>query len=126
MGIRLPVGVGVFLTTSLAATLASCASASTCPAVAWSGIAVVVQDATNGASICDATVTLRDGSYVETATAIGGCSYAGAFERSGTYDIEVSKVGFRTAAAHGVVVTKDTNTCPHVVGKSVVIALAPM
>jgi hypothetical protein len=48
------------------------------------------------------------------------CFYAGAVERSGTYDLSVSAPGYQTMDVTGVVVTHDQ--C-HVIPRSVTITL---
>jgi hypothetical protein len=86
------------------------------------GLSITVTDASSGGRICDASIVATDGSYSETLTEVGGsgsCVYVGASERSGTYDLAVSR-GSRTASATNVVVPN--GTC-HVTTQMVNIAL---
>jgi aspartate racemase len=63
-----------------------------CPA--WRRLDVGVVNDQTGAQICDATVTATDGAYVEQLVP-GGCRYAGALGRPGTYSVRVERVTFR-------------------------------
>ncbi len=48
-----------------------------------------------------------DGAYTETLLVLGDRDMVGAVERSGTYDITVSRSGYATWSAEGLVVTAD-------------------
>jgi len=86
------------------------------------GLAVKVQDQ-SGQPICDAQVTAVSGAYRETLLMFGSsgqCSYAGAGERAGVYDLSASKAGYTTATLSGVRV--DADQC-HVVPVRVTLEL---
>jgi hypothetical protein len=51
------------------------------------------------------SITIRDGSYVETTNM--SCGYEGAQERRGTYEIDARRDGYLPASETGVVVTGD-------------------
>jgi hypothetical protein len=88
-----------------------------CTLEAVAGLNVTVEDAT-GAAVCDAVVTARDGEFEETLESVN-CSYFGAFERAGTYEITARTPGF-IAVESGVVV--EDAEC-HVVPASVEMTL---
>lgn len=105
-----------------AAALAACSAPGTntnCTDIAVAGLTVDVFDQVSGASICDATVTATDGSYSETLQVTPGagssCSYAGAYERAGTYDVTVVAPGHATNTQSGIVVPQ--GVC-HVAGQT--------
>lgn len=113
------------------ALVATCALACACGAPnaectdeAVAGITAYVIDSTSGDPICDATVTLVDGSYTETAREIspdsGNCYYAGAFERAGTYDVNVSAPNKNDVTDANVVVSQ--GAC-HVLPQTVTIEM---
>src|SRR5262245_14582210 len=88
------------------------------------GLAVTVQDVASGQRICDADVVAIDGSYRETLRSFGpseSCTYSGAGERPGVYELHASKTGFDPASVAGVRVASDP--C-HVVPVPVTMALA--
>lgn len=60
------------------------------------GIVVEVRDGFTGDPLADsATLTLRDGTYVETVKeSFDGLTLAGAHERAGTYDVRVDRSGY--------------------------------
>ena len=68
------------------------------------GIVITLKDGA-GTAICDATVEAVEGTYHETFEAIG-CTYHGAGERAGVYDVTITKTGFQTAKLN-IGVTKD-------------------
>lgn len=94
-----------------------------CPAIATAGLDVGVASATTGQALCGATVTARDGGYVETLTPMS-CRYLGAFERPATYTVRAESVGFRALEAN-VRVSMGTGQCPHVKTVLVELELAP-
>ena len=74
------------------------------------GLSVIVQDKASGQRLCDAEVVAVSGSYRETLQAYGppeSCSSLGAGERSGVYDIQVSRAGFRVGSVPSVRVAAD-------------------
>ena len=90
-----------------------------CPFVAWPpggdivcteifvyGVNVTVTDA-NGDPITGATLTLTEGTYVETMQELQAGSYAGAGERAGTYTLTVEAAGFVTQTLDNIVVDED-------------------
>ena len=77
------------------------------------GLIVEIRDARSGRWIADsATVTARDGNFVDTLRAgaiVRDGSMRdryGAYERPGTYALEVQRPGYRRWRASGVVLTK--------------------
>lgn len=73
------------------------------------GITVEVKQS-DQTPICDATVTAVDGDYTETLMAGFGdaCTYFGAGERSGTYQLRVEKAGFVTETMNDVEVEDES------------------
>jgi hypothetical protein len=74
------------------------------------GLAVTVRDEDSGQRICDAEVVALEGSYKETLPPFGppdSCTYSGAGERAGVYELRASKAGFRLATLANVRVGAD-------------------
>lgn len=95
-----------------------------CTAIAVASLNVTVVDAATNQPLCDADVTVTDGSFRETLMPFPGsadCRYSGPFERPGTYEITVRRAGYPTAVQSGVRVARDE--C-HVIGVPVTIRLA--
>ena len=87
------------------------------------GLAVTVQDAATGRRVCDAQVTAVSGLYRETLLALGSsedCSYSGAGERAGVYELTASKAGYASTTSSNVRV--DADVC-HVIPVRVTIEL---
>jgi hypothetical protein len=87
------------------------------------GLAVTVQDAATGRRVCDAQVTAVSGAYRETLVAGGSsddCSYSGAGERAGVYELNASRAGYLPAMLSNVRV--DANEC-HVIPVRVTLEL---
>jgi hypothetical protein len=87
------------------------------------GLSVTVNDAATAQPICDAQVIVVSNNYRETLTAFpatGPCSYTGAGERAGVYDITASKAGYVAATQTGVRV--EANDC-HVIPVRVTLDL---
>ena len=87
------------------------------------GLSVIVQDAETGVRVCDAQVTAVAGSYRETLMASGSsgdCSYSGAGERAGVYDLSASRAGYTSTASSNIRV--DADVC-HVVPVRVTLLL---
>jgi hypothetical protein len=87
------------------------------------GLAVTVQDKASGDRICDAEVVALAGSFRETLPAFGPpeiCTYAGAGERPGVYELRASKPGFQLATVTGIQVGADV--C-HVIPAQVTIEM---
>lgn len=80
-----------------------------CTEEARAGVVVEVFEAVTGAPILrDATLTLKDGEYVESNSDVfSGRFLAGAWERAGTYEVTVEKSGFVAWRRTGVEVTAD-------------------
>ncbi|MDB4993322.1 MAG: hypothetical protein JWM74_754 [Myxococcaceae bacterium] len=93
-----------------------------CTEEARSGVGIHVVRASDGSDVCDADVVLRDGKWEEhLATVPGGpCVYVGAYERPGTYRIEVTHASYIPAVVEGVVVTQAR--C-HVISEGVTVPL---
>jgi hypothetical protein len=75
-----------------------------CDASAKPGLVVWVVD-TAQRPVCDAVVTARDGAYTEVMPP-RPCSYAGAWERAGTYSITAERDG-ESGRVDGIKVTSD-------------------
>jgi len=91
-------------------SLSACASVD-CESVGYAAVAVRVQDA-SGEGVCDAAVVVTDGDFSEELFASDtseDCVYYGAFERAGTYRIEVSRRD-RTGVVEGIEVVR-TGRC---------------
>ncbi|RYZ46946.1 MAG: hypothetical protein EOO72_00730, partial [Myxococcaceae bacterium] len=79
--------------------LTACGSsdeAALCPAAAINGISLTITDAATGEPLCDASVEIRDGEYVDKQQGVGGkgpCGYGGATERPGTYTVTATQEG---------------------------------
>lgn len=74
------------------------------------GLSVTVQDKATGQRLCDAEVIALSGTYRETLQTFGSaetCDYVGAGERSGVYDIQASRAGFRLGSVSSVRVAAD-------------------
>jgi len=84
------------------------------------GVSAQVTDATTGAFIGNATLTLKDGDYEETMQYWFEGSYVGAGERAGTYVLEASAPGYESKSIEDIVVTADE--C-HVEGVAVMVKL---
>ncbi len=81
-----------------------------CTMEAVAGLNVTVKDATTNDYLSTAVVvTATDGSYSEQLDLMSGDtpSFAGAWERPGTYTVVVSKAGYQTATFSNIVVTSD-------------------
>jgi hypothetical protein len=96
--------------------LSSCSKS--CDEYAGASLTVYVTDSM-GTAVCDAEVTATDGSEVFALEA-NGCSYAGPWERAGTYVVKVSHDG-QTAESESIRVT--SGEC-HVKGKRVDLNLS--
>jgi hypothetical protein len=74
------------------------------------GLVIEVRDAKTGQpAACGAQATIRDGAYVETVadSCTGeGLRLRGAFERSGTYDVQITKPGYKDWTRDAVVVRR--------------------
>lgn len=88
------------------------------------GLTVEVLDATTSAAIADgATLTVVEGSYVETVTETwDGRSMAAAGERPGTYTVSVTRDGYQAWSRSGVSISADE--C-HVIPRALEARLEP-
>ena len=93
-----------------------------CTALYAYGVSSTVTSAQNGAKIDNATLTLRDGEYVEVMQHIFDGEYVGAGERAGTYTLTAVAPGFQPQVVENIVVTADE--C-HVKGVRVDVQLDP-
>jgi hypothetical protein len=78
------------------------------------------------AEICDAVVIASDGTFsatLQSSAGGGACAWSGLPERSGVYDVTVSKPGYATVTRENVVVTADR--C-HVKTVALDVTLAPV
>lgn len=79
----------------------------TCDTSAAAGVLVTVTQGIGGPILCDAEVTLSDGTNTEKLSAQGSpCSYGGAYEKTGTYTVVASKSGMKSMTKTGIVVDK--------------------
>lgn len=84
-----------------------------CTAIAAVGIQVTVRDAHDDRVVCDAQVLAIDGEYTETLNPWptgDECSYAGVYNRVGTYQIDVVHPDFAVATTTATVTA--TGPCP--------------
>jgi hypothetical protein len=81
-----------------------------CTAIAVDALVVTLVDASSGQRICDAKVTVIDGSFSEDLRSFGSgqdCTYSGPTERAGVYEIRAARAGYETGTMNGVRVTRD-------------------
>jgi hypothetical protein len=82
-----------------------------CTTIAVQAITLTVVDGTSGQRVCDATVTVVDGSFSQVLPPFPGsateCTYSGPTERAGTYEVRVSRAGYQPATERNVRVTAD-------------------
>jgi len=82
-----------------------------CTTIAVQAITLTVVDGTSGQRLCDATVTVVDGSFSQVLPPFPGsapdCTYSGPTERAGTYEVRVSRAGYQPATASPVRVSAD-------------------
>ena len=110
---------------TLTAPLAVGCSSKTCTTEADAGLVIWVRDARTTAAICDATVEVIDGNYREALAHFPtACDYFGAYERTGTYRVEVQRTGYLPAIVDGVQVHMNDGSC-HVATTPVTVDLDP-
>jgi hypothetical protein len=79
-----------------------------CTAIAVSALNVTVRDAASGAAVCDASViALESGGASYALRQTGDCRYAGAEERSGGFELIVTRSGYRAIRVGGIQVGRD-------------------
>ena len=101
----------------LAASACGATDPIACTTQAVAGINVTVVDDATGADLADgATLVLSDGAWTESITEAFGGILSGAFEREGTYRVEVTREGYGAWSRTGVVV--DADEC-HVIPVSI-------
>ena len=97
-----------------------------CTLEAVAGLNIVVKDATTMAVLHEGvTVVAQDDVYMETLEKFVGAdfaNFAGAWERSGTYIVTVSKDGYQTFVSEPIVVGQDV--C-HVIPAQMEVLLQP-
>jgi hypothetical protein len=93
-----------------------------CTAIAVSSLNVTVRDAATGQRVCDAAVVAVQGSDRYELQQMGGCGYAGPWERAGSFELTVARAGYETAQMSGIRVTADE--C-HVIPVSLTVDLRP-
>lgn len=86
------------------------------------GAVVSVKDATSGAAVTGATLTLIEGAYTEQLRESGSGLYLGAEERVGVYQLEVVAGGYQTAYRSDLMVAAEP--C-HVIPVTLEILLQP-
>ena len=107
---RLRTVVGVF---SITLGLASCDQPTeprVCTAIAVDALVVTVADSATGQRLCDATVTVIDGTFTQELRpfpAATECTYSGPTERAGPYEVRVTRSGYVPATMTNVRVTAD-------------------
>jgi hypothetical protein len=84
-----------------------------CAAYAVAGVSVDVTNAATAGPICDATVTITDGSYSERLLETS-CRFVGAHERPGSYVVRAERTGFVSKEVGSVRVVTSGGDCPHV------------
>jgi hypothetical protein len=108
------------------------ATVATVPGCGWfggggglPGLEVIAVDAPGDPGVCGVAVTAREGTYADSFRQVmiapGSCAYVGAYERPGTYQVEVNQGGrivtlenvqVVNGACSGVKTTKLTVTLP--------------
>ncbi len=78
-----------------------------CTMVYVYGVNAEVTNAETNAPISGATLTLRDGTYIEVMQSVAAGEYFGAGERKGTYTLTVAAAGFQTVTVEDIVVRAD-------------------
>ncbi len=78
-----------------------------CTAIAVFGINLEVRGAGGAPAAQGAIGVAREGAFVDTLLVLDELRMAGAVERAGTYELEVSKPGHETWSATNVTVTED-------------------
>ena len=94
----------------LGLALTACGEDSTgpiCTAEAVFGINLTVRDGAGSPAAEGALGLAIEGTFTDTLSVFGSTAMAGAVERAGTYDISVSKFGYTTWSANGIVVRSD-------------------
>jgi hypothetical protein len=94
-------------------TLGACSSSPTAPIVcdasARAGITVTIKDAETLVPLAaNARGVVRDGAYVDSLVLVAPDTRAAAFERAGTYSVEVRLTGYQNFNTSGVRVTAGT------------------
>lgn len=97
-----------------------------CTEEAVAGLNIVVKDATTGEVLSDGVVvSAQDGAYGEVLELVPGsnpATFAGAWERAGTYVITVQKSGYETLVSNAYQVTA---TVCHVVPQNRTLEITP-
>lgn len=78
-----------------------------CTMVYVYGVNAEVTNAATNAPISGATLTLKDGTYIEVMQSVTAGEYFGAGERKGTYTLTVAAAGFQTVTVENIVVRAD-------------------
>ena len=80
------------------ASSVSCGNSVDCSSNALYSLQITVVDAQTGARLCDATVTARDGTFVEGLSCTGGpeCRCHGVLERPAKYEVTAVKSGYQS------------------------------
>jgi hypothetical protein len=86
------------------------------------GVSAEATNAQTGATITNATLTLRDGNYIEVMQSITPGEFFGAGERPGTYSLTAQASGFQGVTVENIVVKSDP--C-HVIPVTVQVAMQP-
>jgi hypothetical protein len=81
-------------------------------------------NATTAQPICDATVTVTEGSYSQPLAEMS-CKFVGAYERPGTYVVHAARAGFVSKEVGPVRVVMGSGECPHVQEVQLAMPLLP-
>lgn len=101
--------VGVTALLALGACSSSPSDPIVCDASARAGITVTIKDAETMEPLAtSARGVVRDGAYVDSLVLVGADTRAAAFERAGTYSVEVRLAGYQSFNTSGVRVTSGT------------------
>lgn len=97
-----------------------------CTDISLAGLVVRAFDENTNEALCDLRVRATDGDYTESLSPqfSSDCSYTGAWDRPGTYRIDVSKEGYLDNSTEVVVPLEDVE-CKKVKGQLVEIRLKP-
>ncbi len=114
------------LVVGMLSAASACAPEVACTEVAVAGAVVTVLDET-AAHVCDAVVVLIDAAgaqeQLEANSQDATCSYAGAYENAGVYDVDVAKDGYRRALLGDALRVNASEDGCHVVPEKVTVTL---
>jgi hypothetical protein len=96
-----------------------------CSLEARAAVNVTVKDAATKKPICDAKVVITNGSDIREEPTPNGpdCLYSGAYEKTGTFRVEVTHPSFAPATRENIEAKTDASGC-HVEAQQVLIELS--